>query len=549
MAGVTSASGGTDQLTLIAGLRWRMFVNSLRTGKAKVDLAGRVVFGIIIAVGVLGAGLLMAAGSWEALHSSQPLFLAGELWFVFLVWQFLPIFVTGFGAQADLGLLLRFPLPYSSYVLLTLAYGLLDPVAIAALYWLAMILAGVGVAAPGDLLWAVLALGAFAAVNLLLSRAVFAWLDRWLAQRRTREILGIIFFLLIMSFQFIQPLGERWGKQASVAIQRFAPVGSVFPPGMAAAAIETAGQGQAGRALTALGGLAVFGLALGWVLGIRLRAQYRGEQLSEARREKTSATPVTAHKSWRLAGLSPPVAALLEKDLRYMLRNTAQYLMLAVPLVLVFVFGLGGGGGRADRMPLAHSVFFFPSAVAYCMLIVLGPAYNILGYDGPGVAMLFAAPVRFRDVLVAKNLLYTLVFAVEVGAVYLGILLIHGTVDLTIVAVTLCAVCFALPLIFAAGNLVSLHFPKRLQFGAVRRQRASGIAVLITFGAQFVIIGLAAGIYLVSRWAGKLWMAGAAFLVLAVIALVIYRAAVEATSGIAERQREALMTELCHPTQ
>ncbi|MEJ2008263.1 MAG: hypothetical protein P8Z30_08930 [Acidobacteriota bacterium] len=542
--------GGAGQLRLIAGLRWRIFVNSLRTGRGKVDLAGRVFFGLTIAGGVLGLGVVLGAASWEAFHSGHPEILAGGLWFIFLVWQFLPIFVTGFGAQADMGLLLRFPLPYSGFVLLTLAYGLLDPVSIAALYWLVMILAGIAIAAPGLLLWAIAALAAFAAVNLLLSRAVFAWLDRWLAQRRTREILGIVFFLLLMSLQFIQPISERWGKQATLEIHRFAPVESVFPPGMAASAIEGAQLGQDGLALMALGSLAVLGLAFAWVLNIRLRAQYRGEQLSEAPREKVAATRKTVHKGWRLAGLSPPVAALLEKDLRYLVRNTAQYLTLAVPLILVFVFGLqGGGSGEGPAMPLASSSFFFPAAVAYCMLIVLGPAFNALGFDGPGVAMLFAAPVRFRDVMIAKNVLYTLVLVLEIAAVFVGISFVRGGVDPAIAAVTLSAVFFALPLNFAVGNLVSLHFPRRLQFGSIRRQRASGMAVLLTFSTQLAIMGFSVGIYLLSHWAGGMWMAGMVFLALAVLALIVYRQAVEASSGIAERHREALVTELCHPAQ
>lgn len=546
MARMTSPRGVARQLRLIAGLRWRTFANSLRTRGGKADLAGRLIFGSAIAVGVLGAGVLLAAVSWAAFHEARPAFLTGELWFVFLAWQFVPIFVTGFGAQADLGILLRFPLSYPAFVLLNLAYGLLEPVAVAALYWLAMIFVGAAIAAPSALPWVALGLCAFAAVNLLLSRAVFAWLDRWLAQRRTREILGVVFFLLMMSLQFIQPAAERWGKGATKAVQRFAPAESVFPPGMAASVVEGARPGGSSRAWLDLGGLGLVGLALAWTLGARLRAQYRGENLGEAPRQRTAAAPKAVHEGWKLGGLSPPVAALLEKDLRYLLRNTAQYLMLAVPLILVLLLGLQKDKPHSfDALPAAGSAFFFPMTVAYCALIVIGFANNALGYDGPGIAMLFAAPVRFRDVLLAKNLLHTLVFAFEALAVFVGGLLVGARFDPAVVAVTLVAALFVLPLNFAVGNLVSLHYPRQIQFGAVRRQRASGMSMLINLTVASATIGFSAGVFILSHWLGKLWIAGTVFLALAALALMLHHKVVEASSGIAGRCRETLMKELC----
>lgn len=546
MARMTSPRSVASQLRLIAGLRWRMFANSLRTRSGKVDLAGLLISGAAIAVGVLGVGVLLAAVSWAAFHEARPAFLAGELWFVFLAWQFVPIFVTGFGAQADLGILLRFPLSYPAFVFLNLAYGLLEPAAVVALCWLAMIFAGAALAAPSVLPWVALGLGTFATVNLLLNRAVFAWLDRWLAQRRTREILGVVFFLLIMSLQFIQPAAERWGKGATKAVQRFAPVESVFPPGMAASVIEGARPGGSSRAWVGLAGLGLVGLALAWALGVRLRAQYRGENLSESPRPRATAASPAVHEGWELGGLSPPVAALLEKDLRYLLRNTSQYLALAVPLILVLLLGLQKGNAHGfDALPAAGSAFFFPVAVAYCVLIVTGFANNALGYDGPGIAMLFAAPVRFRDVLIAKNLLHTLVFAFEALAVFVGGLLVGARFDPGVVALTLVAALFVLPLNFAVGNLVSLHYPRQNQFGAGHRQRASGMSMLINLTVGGATIGFSAGVFILSRWRGKLWIAGAVFVALAALALMVHHKVVEASSGIANRCRETLMKELC----
>ena len=543
MAGVTGVENpARNQLRLMADLRWRMFVNSLRTRRGKADLAGRIVAGAFIGVFVLGMGVALAVGSWAAFHQKIPLILTAELWVVFLVWQFLPIFITGFGAQADLGLFLRYPLRYPAFVALTLAYGMVDPVGVAALYWILMILAGAAVAEPGALPWAVLALALFAIVNLLLSRTIFAWLDCLLAQRRTREVLGIVFFLLLMSFQLIGPLTERWGKRAVPRLAQLAPLQRPLPPGLAAYAVEAGHCAKPLPAVAALGGLIATAAALGWLLSIRLRAQYRGENLSEGSREGTVRELEAPRAGWYLPGFSPGLGALVEKDLRYLLRNTSQYLNLAVPLILVFVFSLNGATRSQHR--IFSGAAFFPISVAYCVLVLAGFVYNSLGYDGAGVAMLFAAPLDFRDVLLSKNLLHGVLVSIEILLISALVCFLSGPPPPLTVALTLAGAVFVILLNFAAGNLVSLYFPKRLQFGTVRRQSTSGVAMLTMILAPATAMGIAAGVYALCRWAGYPQVAVVALLLLAGVAFVIYRKVLAACSSIAARNRDVLMAEL-----
>ena len=55
------------------------------------------------------------------------------------------------------------------------------------------------------MLWITSALSLFALFNFLLTRMIFAWIERWLAQRRTREILGIVILFVFLCFQFLNP--------------------------------------------------------------------------------------------------------------------------------------------------------------------------------------------------------------------------------------------------------------------------------------------------------------------------------------------------------
>ncbi len=48
-----------DQLAAIAGLRWRMFVNSLRTTRGNLELLSRIIVSFAFAIGGLGGAVGM----------------------------------------------------------------------------------------------------------------------------------------------------------------------------------------------------------------------------------------------------------------------------------------------------------------------------------------------------------------------------------------------------------------------------------------------------------------------------------------------------------
>ena len=141
----------------------------------------------------------------------------------------------------------------------------------------------------------------FAIVNLLLARMAFAWLERWLAQRRTREIMGLVFFLCILSLQLIGPLATYYGHKSKVETQllgqELSKLQKPLPPGLAAAAIAGMDEGQHWTSLTCFLLLGLYGIAFLWLLNFRLRAEYRGENLNESSARKALAGNISCAPS------------------------------------------------------------------------------------------------------------------------------------------------------------------------------------------------------------------------------------------------------------
>jgi ABC-2 type transport system permease protein len=539
-----------DQLTAIADLRWRMFVNGLRTRHGKAELFSRIVVTAAFAFGGLGGFSAGAGLAWYFVSQGKAELLALLLWPVFFFWQVFPVMATAFTNNPDSSDLLRFPLNYSSYFLIRLVYGLFDAASALGCLGLLGILVGVGAARPALFPWALLVLLTFALFNLVLMQTVFAWLERWLAQRRTREILGVVFILFMLSFQLIGPTVERVTKGPQLGLHRATEivtlVQSVLPPGLTAAAIAQIAHADYFVGITSLLLLGLLVIALGALLHLRLRAQFRGENLSEA-----GARPVVAHAQelqlgWELPGFSQAVAAVFEKEIRYLARSGPMLLTLIMPIFMLVVFRLGPmNPGRQGHFMTRAPEMAFPGAAAYAMLVLTNLVYNSFGGDGGGIQFFYASPVSFRQIVLAKNLLHAGILILNTALAWFAVSYLYGTPPLAITVSTIAAVLFAAPLNFAAGNLLSVYSPKRRDFSAFGRQSVSQLTVLVSLGVQILIVGTGVAAFMVARSYKNLWIAALIFLGLAAISLSVYAMVLQRFDGIAMGRREALMAALC----
>lgn len=538
------------QFAAIAQLRWQLFFNSLRTIRGRLELVSRIAIGLAFTLGGLGAGFGLGMAAWYFSSQDRLVWLAFLLWPIFLFWQTFPLMAAAFTENVESSNLLRFPLSYRSYFLVRLAYGSLDPSTTMAILWLLGIVAGIGVAKPRLLPWAALVLLAFALENILLTRMIFAWIERWLAQRRTREILGVVFFLVMISFQLVGPLAGRLGKRSKPELQALAraisSVQRALPPGLSARALAAMGHGRPLSGLRALGLSCLYGVAFVCLLDLRLRAQYRGESLSESARSTAAQKPKgRLQPGWGVPGFSSPLATVFEKELRYFSRSGPMLLTMIMPLFMLLVFRVGpAGAGRGGSFLMRAPELAFPIGAAYALLMLTNLVYNNFGAEGSGIQFFFASPVRFQQIVVAKNLAHMAVFSVEAMLVWLAVFVMYRPPALDVTMATLAGILFAAPVNLTAGNLLSIYSPKKIEYGTFGRQRASQVTVLASFGIQFAVFGLGALTLFLSRRYGSVWLATAVFLVLAGPAFVAYVIVLSRIDGIVLRRRETLISEL-----
>jgi ABC-2 type transport system permease protein len=379
---------------------------------------------------------------------------------------------------------------------------------------------------------------------------IFAWVERWLAQRRTREILGVLFILVMLSFQFVGPVIERVGHgphpQFHRAFEITQQVQAVLPPGLAGSAIAQATHADFLMGLTALLFLAAITSAIGSLLHLRLRAQFRGENLSEATARPVIQQAQRQQLGWELPGFSPSVAAVFEKEMRYLARSGPMLLTLIMPVFMLLVFRVGA------LNPMRHSSLVsrtpdlaFPGAAAYSLLVLTNLVYNSFGGDSGGMQFFYASPVRFRQILLGKNLAHVGVLVVNAFLAWFAVNWLYGAPHLAVTVATIAGLMFAAPLNFTAGNLLSIYSPKKRDFSTFGRQNVSQTTVLASFGMQILLVATGVGVFALARLYGNLWIAVVLFLILSAISIATYLAVLHRLDHIALQQRETLLAELC----
>ena len=549
MADVARLPGVTEQLKLIAQLRWNLLKNNLQRKNNRWDLVGMLLAAIGSGTLVVGVCVAFYVGAYAFLTKDMAGWMPLLFWIIFGWWQIVPILVAGFGANFEFRNLLRFPLSLRAFYILGLGYGFADFAAASSLCWIAAMLLAVAMARVQLLPAMMLASVLFVWANVTLERLIGSWLERVFANRRAREVMVGIFVLSMVSLNFLNPAFHRWGdhgvRPKIVDAQRYL---SWLPGSLAGNAVAGAAREDSRQVLLTTLGLLAWVAASSILLLQRYRAQYLGEELSE------STAPAIVRRAVRqqLAStggpgfLPPAIAGMVRKEFRYITRNGFSFLTLILPPVMVFIFSLqfAGPNSTIKEHGLAPQTFF-PAVMAYLILMLMSPAYNSFAFEGRGIQSYFMAPVRMRDVLMGKNLFLACLVAMELMISLIVLVWRLGFPGLPSFLSTIAAAAFGVAGQLTIANWSALSFPKKMEIGKMKGQRNSGVAVWTAFGVQIVLGGIASFVFLAGHWFASPWLPAALFAALTAAALAGYAASLDPLSNLAERKKELLIETLC----
>jgi hypothetical protein len=271
--------------------------------------------------------------------------------------------------------------------------------------------------------------------------------------------------------------------------------------------------------------LSAYGVAL--VVLTYLIARRAALGMDGRSRQKTAvvAEATTGYSGWQLPLISAELSAVVEKEMRYVMRNAQVRMMALMPLILIVIRVVNmqrfGSARTAPGIFLTYgSGLLATGGVLYVFLILAGLSCNLFAFEEGGMRTLILSPIDRRKILLGKNIAITLL-----ALVFATILLTLNTIvfrDLDapkFVFIGLSFVSFA-ALSSTMGNWLSIRFPKRMRFG--KRLNVSGVAGLLLIPMVIVLSMPPVLATIVGLFTRSLLYEYAALFVFAVLAVGFY---------------------------
>ena len=197
-----------------------------------------------------------------------------------------------------------------------------------------------------------------------------------------------------------------------------------------------------------------------------------------------------------------------------------------------------------------HSTYYLPGAIAYVLFGVLAGLYNVFGADGLGVQVYLLAPVRLRDVIVAKNLMSLAVIIAEAGLAWVLVsVFTRVPISMATQVSTGLWTVFVIGANLALGTLRSIQAPRRFVPGQVQQRRGgtptnrtSGLLImLVLFGSM----ALQFPVTLLCRYFHDPWIGAWIFGPLAFAAVAAYALLLRNAERFILAHRDVFAEELC----
>ena len=493
-----------SQLGTLIWLKTRLLRNSLRSSKAVVNrvasILGMVIalaFALVLALvlGFIAFMLTQPEGLGSAIHRTAgrelPENLSTEFIFfsifgvLYLMWATVPLSLGG-GKQFDPGKMLMYPITLRKlfFVDFISEFATLHSVFLVPAILALAIGAGLG---SGRLSLTLLAAVPAALVGVALSKWLSTTIASLLRRKRGRgetavALLGVFVGLgaavagqlIPLLFKHAESLRSlRWTPPGAAA---FLMVGNV--------AADTFAYTAAFLTLSAYAIVLI--VATFWIVR-RTALGIEGRQKRKAVVENGE-----TYSGWQLPLLSPALSAIVEKELRYLVRNAQVRMMALMPLLVIFIrlvnsqkLGVSRHGIPSLFLQYGSGLLLL-SGVLYVFLILAGFSCNLFAFEEGGMRTFILSPIDRRKILLGKNLVMTFIAIVFVVAfVILNAIIFRDTTLVSLLFVVLSFVIFA-ALSSTIGNSLSIRFPKRMRYG--KRANVSGVAGLFLIPMILILV-------------------------------------------------------------
>jgi hypothetical protein len=537
---LSAASGFWSNFCLLAEVRWQVFKSVLSSNtQKKFELGFRIFAWLLLAATALIVGFVFFGAVYALLRRSSSV-LAVSLWVVFLAWQLIPVLFETFAPNLEFSEIARYPISFPLFYSLNLVYGLLEPAAMAALFWLAMIWMAVLLVEPLQALRALLVFPLFALMCLLLNRALMEWVQRVISTRRGRAAISILLAMLGLSSQLLSfRIEPTWLKQNLgflAEIWRF--LTQYSPPGMGAQGIARGGTWL----VAATGSLLGAAILIALFLRRQLWRIYSGENRSESKRYGATG-PV--EPGWKLPLLPSQVAIIAEKEIRCMMKNPMLLMNMVMMWGFVLIFAAANDFGRRTFgiTSSARAAYFYPGAMMYSLLGLSNLAFNSFGGDPPGFQRWFLLPLSRQSLLRGKN-------AALLAITLTNWLVVTGIVSMFLKVTALQAItmlilsAYILLGFLSVGNLLSVWFPKRIKEQRWQAKNISEAAVVASMLLFAALAGSCAALFFAQQHWHLPGLAAAALFVMCVVLWFVYQVMVDVAARRMERQAEKILQEL-----
>jgi hypothetical protein len=487
-----------SQLGALVWLKWMLFRNAMRSRKAVVSrvaaalvmLAG---FAIAIAIAAL-LGFATYAMTTDQLSGRLEAKGMGQVASVFLVWTFVVLYLMwaivplglGGGSRFDAGRLLLYPVSLRKLFAIDWLSELLSLSSVFAAPIIIGVAAGAG-AATGQVFRALLVALCAIAFGIAFAKLLSTLTGMLMRSKRTRGET-----LLALLGAGIGVLGAFFGRLAPMLAEQTGALEGLrwTPPGAAAVALsEGLREGEAGTYAVALATLLAYTSAFVgvtyWVARRSALGAGGGARSSSSKRTAKSATVGAAgqYGGWQLPLVSAEVGAVIEKELRYALRNAQMRVIAVMGVALTIAIRVAPVRPRGETFSFSPSLSeyaegaFTVFSVLYIVALLSPLSTNLFGYEGAGMRALVLAPVERRQFLVGKNIALALIafLLAATGVAANGLFFRDLTTQAVVFAALSFVTCATLYALF--GNWLSLNFPKRMQFG--KRMNRTGVAGLL----------------------------------------------------------------------